>query len=349
MKALSIIALLALMPGCADAQSPTTETNLDITGDSLPAIRHVTEMKISGDTLLFAYESNDGYGQRFLRRAVIDFVSNQLKSSPDVGKRDDGYYVSFMPYPVISDNGKIRVISQDDGEIYSIENDTSLVRTKHYLMDGNSTVPFPMSRYVKDIFMSDSDQYVFMGREPNGGRQFAMAADLTSSKIDTIRQINISPELQTWMPNTGEMAYSHKHRRLAFAYRLHPVIEIFRLDGSVLTSVEVAKPTFNPATLDEADFEDMNPLHFVDITTTDDYIYALYWGHTSRQHQAHDAKSTIYKVDWDGNIVARYPVNSVLKGIAAYNDNILIGWTGNNFVKIPAGRDAIYRVRIEKG
>ena len=170
------------MPGCADAQSTTTETNLDITGDSLPAIRHVTEMKISGDTLLFAYESNDGYGQRFLRRAFIDFGSNQLKTSPDVGKRDDGYYVSFMPYPVIADNGTIRVISQDDGEIYSIENDTSLVRTKHYLMDGNSTVPFPLSRYVKDIFMSDSDQYVFMGREPNGGRQFAMAADLTSSK-----------------------------------------------------------------------------------------------------------------------------------------------------------------------
>jgi len=306
-------------------------------------------MKISGDTLLFAYESNDGYGQRFLRRAFIDFGSNQLKTSPDVGKRDDGYYVSFMPYPVIADNGTIRVISQDYGEIYSIENDTSLVRTKHYLMDGNSTVPFPLSRYVKDIFMSDSDQYVFMGREPNGGRQFAMAADLTSSKIDTIRQINISPELQTWMPNTGEMAYSHKHRRLAFAYRLHPAIEIFRLDGSVFTSVEVAKPTFDPATLDEADFEDMNPLHFVDITTTDDYIYALYWGHIYRQHQAQVAKSTIYKIDWDGNIIALYQVNSALKSIAAYNDNILIGWTGNNFIKTPAGRDAIYRVRIEKG
>lgn len=103
-------------------------------------------MKISGDTLLFAYESNDGYGQRFLRRAFIDFGSNQLKTSPDVGKRDDGYYVSFMPYPVIADNGTIRVISQDDGEIYSIENDTSLVRTKHYLMDGNSTVPVSLSR-----------------------------------------------------------------------------------------------------------------------------------------------------------------------------------------------------------
>ena len=47
--------------------------------------------------------------------------------------------------------------------------------------------------------------------------------------------------------------------------------------------------------------------------------------------------------------IALYQVNSALKSIAAYNDNILIGWTGNNFIKIPAGRDAIYRVRIEKG
>lgn len=68
-----------------------------------------------------------------------------------------------------------------------------------------------------------------------------------------------------------------------------------------------------------------------------------------RQHQAQVAKSTIYKIDWDGNIIALYQVNSALKSIAAYNDNILIGWTGNNFIKIPAGRDAIYRVRIEKG
>lgn len=334
MKTLKIIALLALMPGCADAQSTTAETNLDITGDSLPAISHIVEMKMSSDTLLFVYESKEGYGQRFLRRAVIGFGRSQLKASPDAGKLNNGYYVSYMPYPLIADNGTIRVISQDDGEIYTVENDTALVRTKQYLMDGNSTVPFPLSRYVKDIFMSDSDQYVFMGREPNGGRQFAMAADLTSSKIDTIRQINISPELQTWMPNTGEMAYSRKHRRLAFAYRLHPVIEFFRLDGSAITSVEVAKPTFDPATLEEADFEDMNPLHFVDITTTDDYIYALYWGHKHSQHQSHNAKSTIYKVDWDGNIIDRYPINSVLKGIAAYNDNILIGWTGNNFIKI---------------
>lgn len=130
MKTLKIIALLALMPGCADAQSTTAETNLDITGDSLPAISHIVEMKMSSDTLLFVYESKEGYGQRFLRRAVIGFGRSQLKASPDAGKLNNGYYVSYMPYPLIADNGTIRVISKDDGEIYTVENDTALVGDK---------------------------------------------------------------------------------------------------------------------------------------------------------------------------------------------------------------------------
>ena len=45
----------------------------------------------------------------------------------------------------IADNGSIRVIGQDDCEIYSVENDTAFVRTRQYLMDGNSSVPFPLA------------------------------------------------------------------------------------------------------------------------------------------------------------------------------------------------------------
>ncbi|MDE5673443.1 MAG: hypothetical protein K2I02_08870, partial [Duncaniella sp.] len=181
-------------------------------------------MKMSGDTLLFVFECEDGYGQRLLRRAIIDSANNAINISSDMGKREDGYYVSYMPYPFIADNGAIRVISQDGCEIYAVENDTSFVRTRQYLMDGNSTVPFPLSQYVQDVYMTNPDRYVFIGREPKGGRQYAMTSDLTTSKINTIKQINISPELQAWMPNAGEMVYSDKHKRLAFAYKLHPVV-----------------------------------------------------------------------------------------------------------------------------
>lgn len=321
------------MSGCTNAQSTTTTATLKISGVPLPAIRHVTDMKVSGDTLLFVFECEDGYGQRLLRRAIIDNSDNTIKISPDMGKRDDGYYASYMPYPFISDNGAIHVVGQDDSEIFTVENDTAFVSTLQYLMASNSTVPFPLSQYVQDVYMTNTDRYVFIGREPNGGRQYAMTADLTTSKIDTIKQINISPELQAWMPNAGEMVYSDKHNRLAFAYKLHPVVEIFDTDGKTIKSVNIGEYTFDPNTLEEADFETLNILHTVDVTYTPDYIYALHW--SCKYSDATNLAPAIYKIDWNGKVIDRYfNMPYPLYRIAALDDTRLIGWNGEEFVLI---------------
>ena len=331
MKILSVIALSLFMSGCANAQSTTTSVKLEISGEPLPAIRHVTDMKVYGDTLLFVFEREDGYGQRLLRRAIIDRANNTISISPDMGKREDGYYASYMPYPFISDNGAIHIVGQDDCELFTVENDTAFVSTRQYLMDGNSIVPFPLSQYVQDVYMTDPDRYVFIGREPNGGRQYTMTADLTISKIDTIKQINISPELQAWMPNAGEMVYSGKHNRLAFAYKLHPVIEIFSTDGKLIESVKIGEDTFDPKTLEEADFEDINILHTVDLTCTSNYIYALHW--SCRYSDASELAPTIYKIDWNGKVIDRYfNVPYPIYRIAALDDTRLIGWNGKSFV-----------------
>ena len=333
MKKLGIIAISLIISGCANAQAPMPSSKFDVLGGELPAIRHMVDMKIVGDTLLFAYESEDGYGQRLLRRAVIDSTNNTLVVSPDMGKREDGYFASYMPYPFIADDSSIRVVSQDDCEIYTIENDTAFIRSKQYLLTGNSTVPFPISQYVQDVFMTAPDKYVFIGREPKGGRQYAMKADLSTAKIDTIRQINISPELQSWMPNAGELAYSNKYSRLAFAYKLHPIIEIFDLNGSTIKSVRIGEDTFDPKTLDEADFEALNPLHTVDLTYTPDYIYVLHWN--CMYSDAANFAPTIYKMGWDGKIIDRYfNLPYPLYKIAAINDTMLIGWNGKDFTKI---------------
>ena len=331
MKILQIMALTLFMTGCANAHSTTTTTKLKISGEPLPAISHVTDMKVSGDTLLFVFECEDGYGQRLLRRATIDSANNTISISTDMGKREDGYYASYMPYPFISDNGTIHIVGQDDCELFTVENDTAFVSTRQYLMDNNITVPFPLSQYVQDVYMTNPDRYVFIGREPNGGRQYAMTADLTTSKIDTIRQINISPELQTWMPNAGEMGYSGKHNRLAFAYKLHPVIEIFSTDGKLIETVRIGEDTFDPKTLEEVDFEDINILHTVDLTCTSNYIYALHW--SCRYSDASELAPTIYKIDWQGKVIDRYfNVPYPIYRIAALDDTRLIGWNGKSFV-----------------
>lgn len=330
MNVFLIMALTLFMSGCANAQSTSTPVKLDVVGETLPAIRHINDMKMSVDTLFFVYEGEDGYGQRLLRRAVIDTKSHTLRVSTDMGKKDDGYFVSYMPYPFIADGGSVCVISQDDCELYTLENDTTFIRTKQYLMTGDSKIPFPLSHFVQDIFMTGPDKYVFIGREPNGGRQYAMKADLTTAKIDTIRQINISPELQTWMPNAGEMAYSGKFNRLVFAYKFHPFIEIFDTDGKKI-SIKIGEYTFDPKTMEKADFDGLNSLHTVDVTYTSNYIYALYWGF--KYADSRQSKPTIIKLDWDGNIIARYGnLKGPLYRIAAKDDSTLIGWTGNEFV-----------------
>lgn len=331
MKIFQIIALSLFISGCAVARSSTAPVTLDVVGESLPTIRHINDMKMKGDTLFFVYEDEDGYGQRLLRRAVADTKSHTLRVSPDMGKRENGYFISYMPYPFITDNGSMRIISQDDCEIFTLENDTTFVRTKQFLMSNDSKVPFRISQFVQDIFMTGPDKYVFIGREPNGGRQYAMTADLTTSRIDTIKQINISHELQTWMPNAGKMVYSGKHNRLAFAYKLHPIIEIFDTDGNIINSVKIGDDTFNPKTLDEADFDDLNNLHTVDLTYTPDYIYALYWGF--KYADSRQSNPTIIKLDWNGNIIARYSdLAGPLYRIAAKDDSTIIGWNGNEFI-----------------
>lgn len=249
-----------------------------------------------------------------------------------MGKQECGYYASYMPYPFISDNGTIHIIGQDDCEIFTVENDTAFVRTRQYLMNSNTTVPFPLSQYVQDVYMTNPDRYVFIGRKPNGGRQYAMTADLTTSKIDTIRQINISPELQSWIPNAGKMIYSTKYKRLCFAYLLHPLIEILDIDGNLIKSLRLGNDTFKPETLDEADFENFNVLHTVDLTYTSNYIYALYWGF--KYAEASSTTPTVYKITWDGKIIEHYKLSTTLYRIAAFDDSSLIGWSGKGFYLI---------------
>lgn len=333
MKALYLMAFAWLTVSSANAQTAVETIELGLTGENLFGIRHMTEMKVLGDTLFIVYESDGGHGQRFLRRATIDKTNNVLVFGPEIGKYDNGYYQSYLPYPFFGDDGRMHVISQDDGEIYEVEAGNALYRTKRYLIGVDCKLPFAISQYVQDVSMMGSGRYVFIGREPRGGRQYAMTANLDSACVDTVCHISVSEDLPSWIPNVGELAYSSKYNRLAFAYKMHPVVEIRGLDGTPVGTVKVGECTFNPETLDEADSEDLNPCHFMDVSNTQDYIYALYWGYGHAD--AAYLYPMMYKIDWTGNIVDRtVGIDIPLYRIAVCDDDTFIGWTGDGFAMI---------------
>ena len=332
MRAPILSLFVLLLASCTANAHVTANQPLTLIGDRLPPIRHITDMKAVADTLWFVYETEDGFGQRFLRKAVIDQDKNTLDVGPVLGKKSDGYYMAYMPYPVHGLDGNMQVVNQEDGEIFVYENESLLTRSKKFILSNSSTLPFPLSQYVQDVSMVAPDKFVFIGREPNGGTQYALKANITTAQVDTIRRIQLSPELTSWMPNAGELAYSRLHDRLAFAYRLHPIIEIFGMDGKPVKQVRICEDTFNPATLNEAEFEDLNPLHFIDITTTDNYIYALMWG--CRYAEIKTNAPAIYVIDWSGNIVKTVSIDLTLHRIASISEEQIIGWDGNQFVLI---------------
>ena len=335
MRAPILSLFVLLLASCTANAHVTANQPLTLIGDRLPPIRHITDMKAVADTLWFVYETEDGFGQRFLRKAVIDQDKNTLDVGPVLGKKSDGYYMAYMPYPVHGLDGNMQVVNQEDGEIFVYENESLLTRSKKFILSNSSTLPFPLSQYVQDVSMVAPDKFVFIGREPNGGTQYALKANITTAQVDTIRRIQLSPELTSWMSNAGELAYSRLHDRLVFAYRLHPMIEIFGMDGKPVKQVRICEDTFNPATLNEAYFEDLNPLHIVDIATTPNFIYALHWNF--KYADAEDTAPTIFKIDWDGNIIDRlFNVPMPLYKIAVGDDNSIIGWNGQEFILIPA-------------
>lgn len=329
MKTLYLLALTILLASCAKAQPNIDAVRLDYIGQPLPKIRHMIEMKVLSDTLFFVYECDEGFGQRIVRRATIDKQKHQLVIGPEIGKRGNGNYVSFMPYPFVGEDGKMSVAGQDDGEIYKLADDSVLVRTKTNLF--NAKVSLAISQYAQDIFSVSPQKFVFIGREPAGGAQYAMSVDMDTARMDTLRRISVSSTQTAWMSNAGEMVYSNKYNRMAFAYRLYPIVDIFNADGTLVNKARIGKNTFNPNTLNEADFEELNTLHTVDATYTQDYIYALNWA--CKYSEISTVSPTIYKIDWNGNIINRYVSDSTfLYGIAAIDDSNFIGWTGKEFV-----------------
>lgn len=122
---------MLLLASCTANAHVTANQPFTLIGDSLPPIRHITDMKAVADTLWFVYETEDGFGQRFLRKAVIDQDNNTLDVGPVLGKKSDGYYKAYMPYPTIDIDGNIQVVNQEDGEIFNCVNDSVLIRTKN--------------------------------------------------------------------------------------------------------------------------------------------------------------------------------------------------------------------------
>ena len=124
-----------------------------------------------------------------------------------------------------------------------------------------------------------------------------------------------------------------------YAFQMFPAIQIYDFINSLDKTVIVAIESFDYTSISEADVWEANPIQFKDISTTDNYIYALYWGlkasDMDKKHSDGTAETKVVKCDWQGNILETYVINKRLQAFCVSDDDKrIIAYDGNDFLLI---------------
>lgn len=332
-KSLSVVLLMAIATQ-AIAQNSTQINDFTILkAISQPDISHIVDMKaVAPGKVFISYEAQEGRGQRILQEINSDIANGNLSFSQEYGKRDDGSYQLFMPYLINFNAEKPFVVSQDDGELFTINPNAKFAASNKHILDYNFKVPFPVSLYVQDVQMISPTDFLFVGREPNGGKHSVFLSKPDSMSITLIKSFVNDSNYSSWVINTGKLAYSSKAGLCVFAYRLYPTVEFFKPTGEIIKIQTIGQNGFDTTTLEYADLEDYNRLHFMDITQTEGFFYLLYWGKKGNEMLTSSSPSKILKFDHTGNLQHTFILDSPIRKIAAFSDQEFIAWDGNNFI-----------------
>lgn len=148
------------------------------------------------------------------------------------------------------------------------------------------------------------------------------------------------PEHTSWQLNYGRMAYQQAAQRAAYAYRLFPALQLIDVTDGRVQTLTVPRTAEAPLIASGADVWDENVTHLRDLTSTDHYLYALYWGRKpeamQREAAAGRASSRILKYDWQGQLLADFTIERCILCIGASPDDaFLLGYDGTAFLLLP--------------
>lgn len=328
-KQLISILFAALSISAHSLQSISMEA-LDI--DSMPQISHIIDMKLQNDTLFLTYENHEEMGQQFLKAYLYDHNKKKLTLIKEMCRMDNGYYQSYMPGIILNPYGGLELVGKDECKIYNVDHNLYITPTHRHLTGAELKMPFALTSYVTDVSKIDSDRYVFIARKPRGGSQSAFITDFADSTVTEIKKLAYNPEYDSWIANTGKMVYNHSEKTMAFAYRLHPCIEFFYINGGLVKSLKIGTDTFMPETLEDADTENMNIIHFIDIDCSKETLFALYMGKKYNEILPSD-HTLLYIFDFEGKKMKEYDIPAVITNLATSGDGkTIISYDGNKFI-----------------
>lgn len=339
-----LFAILFVFVDCNNSSTPriSNVTPILMSIDSLPKIKNLQDIHIVKDRLYFTYECDGGYGQQILRSYKIDFKKNSLSFDKEFFKRDNNYYKMFAPITFWNNDDQLFVVEQDNPKIYAVVND-SLRKTTASLISNKAKTPYDIVLEVRQAYYKSKDEYYFIGRQPKSGFQAVFHSDNRGDSlvVKEAKRIIFDKKYPFWGVNFGTFTYNSSINSGAYAYLMFPAIEIYNFNDNKCKTIKITTnvKSFNPNTISCADLWNLNPVQYNYLTSTKQYLYALYWGVSydtmDKMHKKGTAKSQIKMYDWKGKLKNVFIVNKSLQGISVTcDDKIIIAYDGGNFYMI---------------
>ena len=210
-----------------------------------------------------------------------------------------------------------------------------------HLITTSSKVPYAIVQEARQAFYKSPDAYYFIGREPKDGKQalFLSRNSEDSIRIEEVHRFVLDNTHSSWMVSFGKAACQPKRQIIAYAYHLFPAMQFIDLNSRKCRTLCLEKTNPTALKTDVADIWEQNTVYYHDITSSDKFIYVLYWGKTNEDMHHNKSNGTatslIIKYNWNGDMVATYTFNGCLYRIGVSSEDAhLIGYDGTSLCVI---------------
>lgn len=334
----SVLLVVVLSLGCVNVwgQEHVKFTLLKV--DSVPAIKAIGNMQIVGNRFCITYEEPKRWGSQLLRTYVVDETSQSLKfeheyfRNPATGNGID--------YPVLFQGnlGNVFVMDRTYPLVYQIDLEKHVMQNTHkFVFSAKSKVPYAMALNVPFAYRKSDKEFYFVGRQPNMGIQavYTSILDTISTCVGEVAPLLYTKKYPAWTTNFGKQTFNKRARVLVHGFYLYPAIQYVNLDTKQSYTVKIAEPNWKRLKPLAADVWDKNLMQIKDITSTNTYVYALWWNKSQQNmtilRKQRKAECKLVVLDWNGSIKRIYRIPRYLSNVAALVDGKLIGSDGKKF------------------
>jgi hypothetical protein len=179
-------------------------------------------------------------------------------------------------------------------------NQKTIIIQNFNLNSSSITKSLPLEKGLY-LFISASKRDYFLFTNSKGE---IIRKEGNTPDIDGLKKCNEKMYRQIF---NGAYIYNYSNRKLVLAMLLNDILHIYQPDFKTYKEIKTGKTMVKyVVTEGKPGTYSSSPTTFLNIASTDNYIYTLYNGEKRSPENDYSTAKKIYKFDWEGNLISIY-------------------------------------------